>query len=145
MDRIQKVKSILNSAYLTRRKMQNLELEIEALEDNLKDLIPSSCISEKVQTSRVNQSTYEYIILNKIETEKKFSELEKQYNQEKRKIEEVISRVDDSKDKLLLKCRYLYFYDWKSIALYIDVKEDYVFKIHRRILKKLAESAVECS
>lgn len=145
MDRIQKVKSILNSAYLTRRKMQNLELEIEALEDNLKDLIPSSCISEKVQTSRVNQSTYEYIILNKIEAEKKFSELEKQYNQEKGKIEEVISRVDDSKDKLLLKCRYLYFYDWKSIALYIDVKEDYVFKIHRRILKNLAESAVECS
>ena len=90
---------------------------------------------ERVQTSRNTDAPF-------IEAIEKITEMEELINNEvnrlielKREVQQVISKVDDMYERLVLKYRYLHDYTWRQIGQKLYADEKTIRRWHAKALK----------
>ena len=130
------VKQWLNRAWKIEEEIQTLQREYADVKDRAM-FIAGSIDSVKVQTSKTN--TTEAAILKCIEYSEKIKyRIVKQY-EIKLEIENVISKVNDSIHRTLLRKRYLQYKTWEEIGEELNYTTRNVLYMHGRALQVVKE------
>ena len=125
------IKQWLSRGYWAQKDREKLE------EDRAKaysDLLGASASEgEKVQTSKTNTVEKKYVKYIDYDNRLK-KQIDKLYDI-KTEIETVLSEVEDSKLRTLLRMRYILFYRWGDIALEMNYDERHIYRLHKTALQ----------
>lgn len=120
-------------------KYYYLSLEINDLEDRIKNLYETSVGSSKITGMPVahsNDSPIEKRVELIVRLTDKLKKRQKQALEEMEKIEKYISTIDDIEIRLIFSKRYLDFKDWVKIADEMFMSERSVYRKHSNWLKQ---------
>jgi len=120
-------------------KYYYLSLEINDLEDRIKNLYETSVGSSKITGMPVahsNDSPIEKRVELIVRLTDKLKKRQKQALEEMEKIEKYISTIEDIEIRLIFSKRYLDFKDWVKIADEMFMSERSVYRKHSNWLKQ---------
>ena len=110
---------------------------MEALKD-LAQSVSSSVISDMPKSpSSDNAAPYEKHILKMVDLERKIEKEIQDYLAIEEEIREVINRVEDNEERLLLRNRYILFMDWDVISGKMHISEKTAHRIHSSALRNV--------
>lgn len=128
------VKEYLRQAYRLDQKISS-DLEEVALLREMVSSVSSPQMTERVQTSRNTDAPF-------VKALEKIVDLEEQINKEidllmelKKEIREVITTVDDTDERMVLKYRYVHNYTWEQIGNELHVDARTVRRWHGKALQ----------
>lgn len=137
MDKRKEIEYILRKPFKTRKEINECIEEIKVINARLTSIPSSSNIKEKVQTSVINTDLTKHID-RKNELEAKIVKLTFELENEQETILNLISKIEDSTDKLIIRCRYLLFYSWDEIAFIVGLSTRQVLRRNKIIVMSLS-------
>lgn len=127
------VKEYLHQAYRLDQKINSDLEEVSALRE-MASSVSSPQLTERVQTSRKGDAPF-------VRCLEKIMELEEKINREidllvelKKEIRSVISTVEDTDERLVLKYRYIHNYTWEQIGNELHADSRTVRRWHGKAL-----------
>ena len=130
-------KQYLRKAYRLHELIESEKAELESLK-LLAQSVSSSVVSDMPRSpSRDNAAPYEKHILKMVELESKINKEIQDYLAIGEEIRDVINKVEDNEERLLLRNRYIHFMEWDVICETMHISESTVHRIHSSALRNV--------
>lgn len=131
-------KTYLGQAY---RMNQNINSKLEQL-DQLRAMtckVTSSFREDKVSGTK-DRCPMETAIIKVLSAEEDINKMIDLFIDLKDEISSAIQKLDGYETRLLLELRYLCFNSWEEIAMKMQYKTSYIYKMHGRALRKMEKA-----
>lgn len=130
-------KEFLSRAYLLELQIQTMMQQIEKLRA-LASRVSGGIRKDVVKHDR-KTTGMEDTVLKIVEEEEKLTQKIDELVEIKREIREVLDRVEDQSQRLILEKRYLLFQDWETIRFDFDHVRSWTIYKHRAALKTVQQ------
>ncbi|MBQ8766579.1 MAG: DUF1492 domain-containing protein [Clostridia bacterium] len=130
-------KRYLRKAYRLHELILSEKAELETLKE-LAQSVSSSVISDMPKSpSRNGEAPYEKHVLKMVDLESKIIREIQDYLAIEEEIREVINKVEDNEERLLLRNRYILFMEWEEICEKMHISEKTAHRIHYSALRNV--------
>jgi len=130
-------KQYLQQAYLLDEKINSRLRELKRLRELSECVSALSYTSDKVQASRKKGSQVESNVIRIIELERTINDEIEQLLKLKEEIRTAINNVEDEREKLILRMRYLEYLSWETIADRLAYTKQRVHQLHGIALQRI--------
>lgn len=137
------VKQYLRQAYNLNSLIYSHIRELEQLQTLLTNYPINDLTKPRVQGGNINNDRINGIVARIIELEKQITDEVDGYIDIKTEIHRIIQSVSDPTERLILRCRYLEFMTWESVAECVNYSLKQVYRIHGEALKKLNDGRIK--
>ena len=139
-----KAKDYLRQAFWLDRRIASDINEMKELRE-LAESVSSPQLEERVQTSRSTSAPFVRSIEKIIDLEAKIADEVDTLVDMKADIRELIDKVDDHDQRMLLRYRYIHFHTWEEISAEMNYGLRWVYILHGRALESVNNILKECS
>lgn len=130
-------KQYLRKAYRLHELIESEKAELDALKE-LAHSVSSSSVSDMPKSpSKDNAAPYERHILKMVDLENKINREIQGYLALEEEIREVINRVENNEERLLLRNRYIHFMEWDALCESMHISEKTAHRIHSSALRNV--------
>jgi DNA-directed RNA polymerase specialized sigma subunit len=130
-------KQYLRKAYRLHELIESEKAELDALRE-LAQSVSSSSVSDMPRSpSRDNAAPYENHVLKMVDLEAKINREIQEYLAIGDEIREVINRVEDNEERLLLRNRYIHYMEWDDICDKMHMSRRTIHRIHSSALRNV--------
>lgn len=130
-------KQYLRKAYRLHELIESEKAELDALRE-LAESVSSSSVSDMPKSpSKDNAAPYEKHILKMVDLEAKINREIQEYLAIGDEIREVINKVEDNEERLLLRNRYIHYMGWEEICERMHISEKTAHRIHSTALRNV--------
>ena len=139
-----KAKDYLRQAFCLDRRIASDINEMKELRE-LAESVSSPQLEERVQTSRSTSAPFVRSIEKIIDLEAMIADEVDTLVDMKADIRELIDKVDDHDQRMLLRYRYIHFHTWEEISAEMNYGLRWVYILHGRALESVNTILKECS
>lgn len=130
-------KQYLRKAYRLYELIRSEKAELDTLKE-LALSVSSSVVSDMPKSPSMNgEAPYEKHILKMVDLESKIEREIQEYFALAEEIREVINKVEDNEERLLLRNRYIHFMEWDVLCDSMHISEKTAHRIHSSALRNV--------